>query len=73
MALLRSVQDALDPVCGSSRPVIIHRPAILEDSVEDTEKTECDDGFLVEHVKLVTDRPNRNTSAGGEDGCFGNK
>lgn len=67
------VQNILVLLRLTLSPLSIHGTAIFAESSEDTDQTECDDGFLVEHVKLVADGSDRKTGAGRQDGGLGNE
>lgn len=49
------VQDILVLLGLTLSPLSVHGTTVHADSSEDTEQTESDDGFLVQHVKLVAD------------------
>lgn len=53
-----TVQDVLVLLRLTLSPLLVHGTTVLAQSSEDTEQTECDDGFLVQHVELVADRGN---------------
>lgn len=65
--LVEDILDLLDLAVG---PLLVQGSAVLEDAVEDGQQAEGDDGFLVEHVKLVADGPDGGAGAGGQDGCL---
>lgn len=65
MVLAGLVQNAGHLFALALNPAAVSRTSILEDSVEDGEKGESDDRFLVYDVKLVADRSNGNTGSGG--------
>lgn len=68
MSASRRVQDILDLLDLPLRPVLIPRPAIFEDAVEDAEQAEGRDRFFVHHVQLVADSPDGDAGAGAQDG-----
>lgn len=54
-------------------PLSVQGATIFADSSEDTEQTECDDGFLIKDVKLVADSGNGEASSGRQDGGLGDE
>lgn len=68
MAFSGRVQNLLVLADGAVGPFLVHGTTILEDSVEDAQQAEGDDGFLVDHVELVADGPDRGASTSREDG-----
>ena len=62
---LRRVHDALDFRNRPVRPLAIHGPSVLEDTVEHGQQTECHDRLLVEDIQLVADGPDADACAGG--------
>ena len=68
-----SVQDALNLVTLSIGPFLVSWSSILSDSVEDGEKTESDDGFLVDDVVFVGKSVESRSKGSGEDGGFGDE
>lgn len=65
------VQDILEFLLGVLAPFLVHGTTILEDTVEDSQQTEGDDGFLVENVEFVADCPYGDTSTSGKDRGLG--
>lgn len=53
-----AVQDVLDLVVVTFSPFPVHRPTVMCDSPEYGEQRDHDDGFLVDHVKLIADGSN---------------
>lgn len=51
------VEDVLDLLDLTIRPLLVHGTTVLEDAVEDGQQAEGDDGFLVQDIKLVADGP----------------
>jgi hypothetical protein len=64
MARLRGVQDILDLLNLAVCPILVHRPTICEDSVEDTEQAECYHGFFIQDVELIADCIDGNAGTG---------
>lgn len=67
------VQNILVLLRLTLSPLPVHGATIFAESSEDTDQTECDDSFLVENVKLVADRGNRETGSGRQDGGLGDE
>lgn len=54
-------------------PLSVGGTAVLAEGSEYAEQTEGDDGFLVQHVKLVADGGDRQTGTGRQNGGLGNQ
>lgn len=70
MTCSSGVENLLDLPGLVVRPVLVHRPSVGKDPVEDRQETEGDDGFLVDDVQLVGDGPDGHASGCGENGGF---
>lgn len=64
------VQDVLVLGDGGGSPLAIGRTSIFKDSVEDAQQAKGHDTFLVDHVQLIADGPDRDTGACGKDGSL---
>jgi len=54
-------------------PFLVSRATGLAQGSEDTEQTESNDGFLVQHVELIADGGNGQNGTGGKNGGLGNE
>lgn len=70
MVFSSGVQNALDLIGLALRPRLVHRASVVTNSPEDGQKTEHDNGLLVDNIELVADRGNRQPGTGREDGGF---
>lgn len=62
------VEDVLDLVVLSLRPLGVHRATVLDDAGPDGDEAEGDDRLLVHHVVLIADGVGAETSGAAEDG-----
>lgn len=67
------VQNILVLLRLTLSPLSVHGATIFAESSEDTEQTECDYGFLVQHVELVADGGNGETGSGRQDRGLGDE
>jgi hypothetical protein len=65
------VQNILVLLRLTISPLSVHGTTIFAESSEDAEQTECNDGFLIQDVKLVADGGNGETGSGRQDGGLG--
>lgn len=68
MVLAGGVEDVLDLVGLVLGPLLVGGATVDGNTGVDGEKTQHDDGLLVDDIELVADGGNRDTSTGGEDG-----
>lgn len=66
-----TIQDVLNLLGLSSRPLGVRWPTVLPHRPEDREKAEGDDSLIVDDVELVGDSRHGDTRGGGEDSSLG--
>lgn len=67
------VQDVPDPVVVGLRPFLIHRTTELDQRSPDAQKSEGNDGLLVDDVVLIADGVDGQTGGGGKDSALGDE
>ena len=67
------VQDVPDPVVLGLSPFLVHGTAKLDQRSPDAQKSEGNDGLLVDDVVLIADGVDGQTGGGGEDGGLGDE
>ena len=71
MVVPRRVENILDLISLSIRPLLVHRPRVIVHSPVDCQQREHDNRLFVDDVELVADGCDGETRAAGEDRRLG--